>query len=439
MDNKFILENLEYQAKIAKLLDVVDISMLSAPLYSDGELKEAYTENFTCEMSGKFSDRNDLIYYFKGRDHTFQIYNIRDQQFNTLCKEYDEDYKDFKPVIIPDDILKSISDEIFEYGRKTNIQKFVKLGTKLVFETTISCPLRCIHCYCCAGPDACKDICPKNVITHYVDDANSVYNPFSILMTGGDPFDADKINGGNYLFPVIQHSLNKGLCIVIKSSYDWTRKPGADEYYKQFEKLNFDKGGKLQMEFSIDGHHANCAESAANLLAQFINDPKLYQVSKYIRFLAHARPGMEDDINVALSQRGIIAEKRSEMIEDDFFFGMRDDYLNFEYKHGVSLNVVTNRGKIAKVGRALENDIGEELNPEMGSDRRLCNEKLVFSTGKEFNLIFKANGTAGIGFPVDIVQEYVPYTNIDDGLKEISDIKFEIARKIYTKLEKIYK
>jgi len=94
----------------------------------------------------------------------------------------------------------------------------------------------------------------------------------SVILSGGDPFDADRLAGGDYLFPIIQKALELGVKVHLKSHFNWALDLKSD-YFKKLRELTGPREKRILLHFSIDDHHNNCIETTTNIIKHFYENP----------------------------------------------------------------------------------------------------------------------------------------------------------------------
>lgn len=136
----------------------------------------------------------------------------------------------------------------------------------LVFKTTNWCWNNCSHCCENSGGHMPKNFIPESVVKGYIDQACQDAN-FSreIVFTGGEITASYIFGQKNYVPNIVNHALNAGCGVDIKTNAGWVKFPWANEIFSDIEKIvraqSYDKAEsvkrimKLQVSLSLDRFH----------------------------------------------------------------------------------------------------------------------------------------------------------------------------------------
>lgn len=115
---------------------------------------------------------------------------------------------------------------------------FQQVPYVLVFKTTNWCWNKCVHCCESAGPDMPKKFIPESVIIGYIDQAVMDKNfGKEIVFTGGEITAAYKFASRDYIPNIINHALNAGCGVDIKTNCGWVNSPLATTIYSDIENI----------------------------------------------------------------------------------------------------------------------------------------------------------------------------------------------------------
>lgn len=161
---------------------------------------------------------------------------------------------------------------------------FQQLPYILVFKTTNWCWNNCAHCCESAGPNMPKKFIPESVITNYIDQAVMDKNfSRSIVFTGGEITAAYKFVGRDYMKNIINHALNAGCSVDIKTNAGWVNSPElAPMIYSDIEEIvsNQIKNSNIsgpkhivpfQVSLSLDQFHKDAVSRNLKFLEHFAN------------------------------------------------------------------------------------------------------------------------------------------------------------------------
>ena len=150
----------------------------------------------------------------------------------------------------------------------------------LVFKTTHWCWNNCTHCCESSGPKQPKNFIPESVITSYVDQS-SADTKFShaIVFTGGEIMSAYKFATPGYVPNILNHALNTGNGVDIKTNAGWTGTQIAPQVFNDIEqlvkkrapkeKLSFRSVIPFQVSLSLDRFHKNAMERDFKFIEHF--------------------------------------------------------------------------------------------------------------------------------------------------------------------------
>ena len=152
----------------------------------------------------------------------------------------------------------------------------------LVFKTTNWCWNNCAHCCESSGSHMPKTFIPESVINGYINQAVQDEN-FSreVVFTGGEITSAYKFVGQNYLRGIINHALNTGCSVDIKTNAGFVNAPLANTVYHDIEDIarnqsdNNDSDIKriirLNVSLSLDSFHRDAMERDFKFIEHFAN------------------------------------------------------------------------------------------------------------------------------------------------------------------------
>ncbi len=150
----------------------------------------------------------------------------------------------------------------------------------LVFKTTNYCWNNCAHCAESSGVHNPRNFIPESVITGYIDQAIKD-KKFSkeIVFTGGEIMSAYKFAPQNYVPNIINHALNAGCGVDIKTNAGWVNFPWASEIFSDIKKTvrnqnEYNDSGikrivKFQVSLSLDRFHKDAFERDFKFIEHF--------------------------------------------------------------------------------------------------------------------------------------------------------------------------
>ena len=152
----------------------------------------------------------------------------------------------------------------------------------LIFKTTHWCWNNCAHCCESSGSHMPKTFIPESVINGYIDQAVQDKN-FSreVVFTGGEITAAYKFAGKNYVRNIVNHALNAGCGVDVKTNAGFVNSPLAKNVYYDIEDIvrnqsdNKDDGIKklvgFQVSLSLDRFHKDAMERDFKFIEHFAN------------------------------------------------------------------------------------------------------------------------------------------------------------------------
>ena len=105
---------------------------------------------------------------------------------------------------------------------------FQQIPYCLIFKTTHYCWNNCEHCCESAGSNMPKKFIPESTIKGYIDQALADKSfSHEIVFTGGEIMSSYKFEGRDYVPNIINHALNSGCSVDIKTNAGWVDSPLA--------------------------------------------------------------------------------------------------------------------------------------------------------------------------------------------------------------------
>ena len=151
----------------------------------------------------------------------------------------------------------------------------------MIFKTTNYCWYNCVHCCENAGTRNQKKFMPKPVITNIIDQAIKDKS-FSriVVFTGGELMSAYKFADKNYVPNLINHALDAGCVVDIKTNAAWINFPLANQIFNDIENIaqkhanvNDNSNEKtfidFQVSLSLDRFHKNALNNDLEFIKHF--------------------------------------------------------------------------------------------------------------------------------------------------------------------------
>lgn len=159
---------------------------------------------------------------------------------------------------------------------------FQRVPYALVFKTTNYCWNNCAHCAESSGVHNARTFIPESVITGYIDQA-AKDEKFSkeIVFTGGEIMSAYTFGQKDYVPNIINHALNAGCGVDIKTNAGWVIFPWVNEIYSDIENIvrsqsecddcGIKRIAKFQVSLSLDRFHRDAFERDFKFVEHFAN------------------------------------------------------------------------------------------------------------------------------------------------------------------------
>ena len=160
---------------------------------------------------------------------------------------------------------------------------FEKCPYVLIFKTTNYCWYNCTHCCENAGSHNQRNFMSESVIKGIIDQA-CADKDFSrmLVFTGGELMSAYKYADKNYVSNLINHALDNGCAVDIKTNAGWIDFPFANQIFQDIENVvqkhaNADDndGTKKLLDFqvslSLDRYHKNALDNDFKFIEHFAN------------------------------------------------------------------------------------------------------------------------------------------------------------------------
>ena len=150
----------------------------------------------------------------------------------------------------------------------------------LVFKTTHWCWNNCAHCCESSSPKQPRNFIPESVIKDYIDQAvaDKKYSR-AVVFTGGEIMSAYKFATPGYIPNILNHALDSGNGVDIKTNAGWTGTPIAPYVFDDIEqlvkkrapkeKLSFKNVIPFQVSLSLDRFHKNTIERNFKFIEHF--------------------------------------------------------------------------------------------------------------------------------------------------------------------------
>lgn len=300
---------------------------------------------------------------------------------------------------------------------------FEKCPYVMIFKTTNYCWYNCAHCCENAGSHNQRNFMPESVINDIIDQAVKDKDfAHVVVFTGGEIMSAYKYADKNYVPNLINHALDVGCAVDIKTNAGWVDFPFANQIFQDIENIvqkraNADDndGAKrlidFQVSLSLDRYHKNALNNDLRFIEHFANTDI---------------PGVEFHIHL------------NSFKWDRYMF---DELMQHLKKSGIKISELTGfvPGKTITMYNLNQNIVVNYSETVLFDGGRAKNMKSVHKTiAPEFEFIGDdmesmvafdsfGNVTLGENFGANIS---IPWCNDDKSVKSLGTIKSELSNNI---------